>query len=349
MRVFLVTPETKRGGGEKLVLALHMGLLKGGVESWLVSITGNCAGIPNALPLGGRHPKDLSAAIRLRRLIKKWEPDWIHAHMSPAQLLVVLATWGLSCSLITTEHSTSNKRRNMLGGWMFDRWLFSHYQKICCISDAVAQSLSVWLPIYTDRLKTVVNGVDIGRIAFNCDAPVKLHFVSVGRLEKVKNFQLALRALAICRDDLSFTYTIFGEGGLKEELIELTKGLQLSDRVIFAGWSESLETQLCGYSALIMPSLWEGFGLVAVEGMAAGLPVLCSDVPGLADVVGDTGGAKFANNSPEDLCRLVRWIGAMEPDLARVHRRAARSRAAEFTIEKTICKYIDEYQKKSSV
>jgi glycosyltransferase involved in cell wall biosynthesis len=349
MRILLVTPEVRRGGGEKMVLALHKGLSVRGIESRVAVILGEVADIPNVIGLRGRHAKDLLVVGRLRKLIREWKPDWIHAHMSPAQILVVLATRGLSCNLMTTEHSTSNKRRSLPGGWIFDRWLFSYYQRICCISEAVASSFSSWMPVYNGRLRCILNGVDIRQIRMKEEPPSKLHFVSVGRLEKVKNFEVALRALGICRDSVLFSYTIFGEGSLKEELVSLAKELGLADRVCFAGWSDQLDSDICNYSALLVPSRWEGFGLVAVEGMAAGLPVLCSDVPGLADVVGDTGGAKFANNSPEDLCRLVRWVGTMEPDLARVHRRAARSRAAEFTIEKTICKYIDEYQRKYSV
>lgn len=83
-----------------------------------------------------------------------------------------------------------------------------------------------------------------------------------------------------------------GRGGwMYEEILETSKRLGIEDRVKFLGFvpTEDLQTLLSGAQAFVQPSLYEGFGITVVEAMAAGVPVIVSNVSSLPEVVGDAG------------------------------------------------------------
>ena len=118
--------------------------------------------------------------------------------------------------------------------------------------------------------------------------PVTPTILSIGRLTGAKNHEAALQALAGLTDR-DFRYVLLGDGEERERLIALAAELGLSDRVTFAGHRSDIRPYLLDADMFLLPSLWEGFGLAAVEAMNAGLPVIASDVPGLSEVVGPQG------------------------------------------------------------
>src|ERR1051326_1794947 len=89
-------------------------------------------------------------------------------------------------------------------------------------------------------------------------------------------------------------------------------------------------------------SAWEGFGIAAVEAMAAGLPVIDTDVPGLAEVIGDSG-ILFETG---DVGALQRHLNAVLSDAGPRHRlvTSGQQRAEEFSIQRTAALYLDTYE-----
>ena len=81
------------------------------------------------------------------------------------------------------------------------------------------------------------------------------------------------------------SYTIVGSGPDLEKLQYLSKACGVQDIVNFVGWSDNPGEYYRNSDILLIPSHWEGFGLVAVEGMSTGLPIIASNVEGLNEVV----------------------------------------------------------------
>src|SRR5690606_23220413 len=108
--------------------------------------------------------------------------------------------------------------------------------------------------------------------------------VSVGSLSSKKNFETSVRAISVLREYVS-SYTIIGEGPERKNLERIISDYKLEDVVKLVGWSDSIEPYLSEADIQIIPSLWEGFGLVAVEGMSTGLSIVASNVAGLREVV----------------------------------------------------------------
>lgn len=150
--------------------------------------------------------------------------------------------------------------------------------------------------------KWIPNGINIGQFNFKPEIREKVRlelglkecFVigNVGRLNSEKNQGFLLDILACLREKCpEATLLLVGEGEEKDHLEEKAMKLGLSDKVIFFGTSENVPHLLWAMDVFVLPSFAEGFGIVAVEAQAAGLPVLCST--GVPREAGPTGLAQF--------------------------------------------------------
>lgn len=152
----------------------------------------------------------------------------------------------------------------------------------------------------------------------------------VGTFEPRKNLATLLKAVRSMPD--GFQLVIVGEKGwVDDEPAAVAAELGITGRVRFLGRLDGaqLDAAYRGARALVMPSLYEGFGLPVVEAMARGVPVVCSDTPALAEVAG---GAALLH-APLDAYGLAGHLGRLWADegLREALARRGRARAAEFS------------------
>ena len=139
--------------------------------------------------------------------------------------------------------------------------------------------------------------------------------LSIGELSKRKNHAVIIKALAKIRADArcaasDIRYLIVGDGPLREQLVRLAATLSVDDTVCFTGAQRDVETYYAISDILCFPSLMEGLPTVVCEGMAAGLPVLCSDIRGNRDLIGHGEGGLLlppgdADGFADAVCRLA--------------------------------------------
>jgi glycosyltransferase involved in cell wall biosynthesis len=272
--------------------------------------------------------------------------DIIHAHLFPPilylSLLKLLA--GLRCHLICTEHSTSNRRRNIVLGRFLDTVTYAAYERVIAISEGVEQELLKWKPGLKEKTRVIFNGMDLyfGRV-LQRGPKKRLKVLSVGNLRAVKNYDNALKAVAL-RRDWDFEYHIAGKGQYGEELSQLCKRLDLESRVCFLGYVDSIPELLASADIFLMPSHWEGFGLAAVEAMNASLPLVVSNVAGLREVVdGDAACALLVDpESPKSIAGGIRQL-LTSPDLRLQLGAAAFHQAQRFSVDRMVEDYLDLY------
>lgn len=145
------------------------------------------------------------------------------------------------------------------------------------------------------RLQTIYNGVQItGRAAAERRAQVRASygiqdeevlFVSTGRLVSLKRFDLALRALARVANELPCKLIIAGEGPEEERLRHLREELAVADKVILPGFQHDVAGLLAAADCFVLASDTEGLSTSLLEAMAAGLPLLATDVGGNCELV----------------------------------------------------------------
>ena len=131
-------------------------------------------------------------------------------------------------------------------------------------------------------------------------------FLAVGRFSRQhKGFDLLIKAFNIfAQDNSEWCLDIVGEGPEGELYKKLVKEYQLEDRVIIHPFTDRIQDYYTNAQVYVLSSRWEGFGLVLVEAMAHGLPVVSSDLPTSKELMGDFG-IYFKNGDIEDLAQRL--------------------------------------------
>ncbi len=342
------------GGAEVMVAQIHECHRAAGVDSWIVSMeTGDRRGTGNVRAFGRKYPRWREPFLlgrELRAIEGEGRIDILHTHLTQSQVFGKIAARlaGIRPRMVTTEHDTSNRRRSLPGGRWLDRAIYSGYDRIICISEAVRDSMRSWQRwIPEERLVVVENGVPLEPfraargLRREAGAEGALRLISVGRLIPKKGFDRAIEILAGLKD-LEWTYTLVGEGESREGLEQLAAQHGIAERVRFRGAVEDVASELGEADISLIPSRWEGFGLVAVEAMAAGLVVVASDVPGLADVVGPAG-VVLAGEDFEAWRETLRRLAGEKAERERWGE-AAAGRAEHYRIEETAESYLKVYR-----
>lgn len=306
-----------------------MDLLAAGVDAHLVALE-ECetTGLRNAVSLGFSSPYKPGAILALRRYLAAMtpRPDVVHAHLFPTSVCVAgLKRMGaIRCPVVFTEHNTSNRRRKKAVLRPIDAAVYRAFERIYCISDATRTSLIGAYPGLSEKTQVIENGATLRfeSVLSRVPAP-EIRILSVGRLTQQKNYPAALRAISML-NPAPVTYTVLGEGEARGELEALAQSLGLSDKVVFEGHKADITPFLREADIFLIPSLWEGFGLAAVEGMNAGLPVVASDVSGLREVVGADGTCALLV-PPTEPRVIAKALGALIGD---AHKRCIMGAAA---------------------
>ncbi len=275
--------------------------------------------------------------------------DLVHAHLFPSQLWVALAARLLRrrIALVTSEQSTRNRRRRR---WLrpLDAWMFRQFDAILCPSRAVADSLGEWVPGVVSRLSIVPNGIALQSFASAAPAaraeigaaPGEKVILFVARFDPAKDHATVIRMMA----QLPGAHlALVGDGPLRPECERLAAELRVGDRVHFLGLRSDVASLLKMADVYVHSSHFEGFGIAALEAMAAGLPVVASDVPGLADLVRGAG----ILVPPQAPARMAEQVLALwsSPDRERRVADACRQRARQFSIERTADAFVEVYRR----
>ena len=337
-------------GAEKIAFQLCDGGQLNGIPSRLVPLEYD--GLNCSIDI---YPLDLTTTYGIKPFIKVYnyiknncaDDDIIHAHLFPTMLYVAIAVRMMHWkgTVVCTEHSTHNRRRGSVLGKLIDRQVYPAYNKIFCISSGTKKSLQAWMPDQAEKMMIIENGADIPfEVFISRESREKVVIVSVGRLHKLKNYETAFKALS-CLNNVDFEYQIAGIGDEEISLKELCKELGLQDKVTFLGYVQDVPGLLQRADIFLITSLWEGFGLAAVEAMNAGLPVVASDVPGLAEIVDSEHKCGILVNpkEPNEIAAAVMELTDWEKRIQLG--RNAFERSLDFSKERMIDGYIKEYKK----
>ena len=353
MRVLHVIDSLNRGGAEVMLTAMAPRFRTRGVTCDVMALVRRASPLERLLVDRGVHLRytDVSKLYSPRQIFALSKLldgyDLIHVHLFPAQLWTVMAAarsrW--SAPLVTTEHNTENARRRW---WWFrtaDTWMYSHYKGIACISEAVRNNLVRWCPDTAERIVVIPNGIPLdefenAQAAELADVPsdvVRLLFV--GRFMAQKDHATLLRALvAVPNAHL----LLVGDGPLRLQLEQMARSLGIRNRITFLGWRQDVAAVLKASDIYVHPTHSDGFGIAACEAMAAGLPVLASDVPGLAQLVAGAG-ILFPEGDDKALAHHLNAL-IRSSDRQREMSQASLRRARQFSVENTVDGYIRMYE-----
>jgi len=245
--------------------------------------------------LGMTRNTELSALLRLRRLIRSGGYDVVHTHLYRSQIYGRTAAWLAGTPVVlSTEHSigeTHLERRRMTLGV---RALYLGTERLSdttiAVSETVRDRLASW-GVRPRNMTVIPNGVDLGRAAFDAEArgrvrselglvPGSYVIGLLGRLDPNKQFDMVIEAAAPLLDDKA-RLVIVGGGAEREHLEQVAGACGVTDRVIFAGERHDVAAVLSAFDLFVASSKQETFGLSVLEALANGLPVLYTTCPAL--------------------------------------------------------------------
>lgn len=269
------------------------------------------AGIP-VCELGLTFKYNLIGVIKLIKLIKKRKYNIIHVHLFPADIFAALASLFLPKDIvwIFSEHNDYNRRRSYKFCKILDGFTYSRYSKIICVSKQVEFALLNWIPLNKRKTKVIPNAIPIPK--FLNPYPVKTYdILFVGRLTKQKGVEILLKAIEILKNKYSrnLKIAIVGDGELKENLNNLTVELGVDKEVEFLGIRKDIEELMVSSKIFVLPSRWEGFGIVIIEAMSTMLPVIATNIGGIPELIEN--GKEGILVPPENSKALARTINSL--------------------------------------
>lgn len=297
----------------------------------------------------------LNEAMRLAALMRERRVDALHANTLKAHVLGSLAARLAGRPLVWHMHdlpSTRGDTRNLL-----DQVARLARPEIIAVSAAVAADLS---PALRARARVVHNGLDLAafdRAAASLAAPLALPagdgplIGSISYLIPWKGHEVFLRAarrMLAVRPELRFVIVgepIFQWRDERDRLEGIARELGVADRVAFLGHREDVPAVLAAFDLFVMPSLFEPFGRVLIEAMAASRPVVAARAGGVPEIVldGETG----LLVPPGDDAALAEASLALLADPARSRQlgEAGRRRVAEaFSLDAQVAALMAAYE-----
>jgi glycosyltransferase involved in cell wall biosynthesis len=344
VRVLHVHKISGVGGSERHLLTLLPVLRERGVDARFLGldVAGSDAprfyaqldraGVPHAHVRCG---PDVSARLALDvvRAVRAGAPDVLHTHLVHADVYGAIAATALGTALVSTRH---NDDRYLLGPFRFvDRTFASRAGRLIAISDAVRRFL-VAAGHAPEKVITIRYGLGglpdapsertPAEVGIPADVPLLL---AIGRLTPQKDHATLLRAFARVRErHPTAVLAILGVGPLEQETRALAADLRVDGAVFLPGRLE-IRDWLERADAFVHSSRWEGFGMVLLEAMLAGLPVAATRVSAVPEVVAD--GETGLLVPPGSADALADALDALlsDPARARALGEAGRRRARE--------------------
>jgi glycosyltransferase involved in cell wall biosynthesis len=236
------------------------------------------------------HPvRDLTGLAELVRLCRREGPDIVHANSSKAGVLgrLAAAIAGVPVRIFTVH------------GWAFaaydgaasraylqaDRLVRSLTTRIVCVAENERRIGIAARTCTADQVVVIRNGVRVEATPGAQLAGSPPGIVAVGRFRYPKDFPTLLKALAQVSE--AYRAVIVGDGPARSDLQQSIARLGIADRVEFVGERRDVAGLLAGSDLFVLSSRSEGLPMSILEAMAAGLPVVASDVGGVSEAVAD--------------------------------------------------------------
>jgi sugar transferase (PEP-CTERM/EpsH1 system associated) len=289
----------------------------------------------------------LEMGRRLARRLRTLRPDVVHTHNpAPHQAAAIARLLTRFPALVHTKHGRNNfptrARRwaEQFAGKMTDI--------VVPVSTDAAEVARRVDRVPPRKLRVILNGIEVRGVPQATPLPEGRppRAVHVARLNRVKDQGSLLRAAREVADRLpGFTLDMVGDGPMHDDIHALAAELGLGDVVRFHGFRDDVGAVLAESDLFVLSSLSEGISITLLEAMAAGLPVIATDVGGNREVVvhGETG-ALVPAGVPVALAEAMLRV-LTDPAAARRMGAAGRARvAAAFAIDRTVDDYAAIYE-----
>ena len=294
-------------GAERWIMALAKHLPREQVETVIGVIQDEASGkepplCEHARALGFetltiQAPGKLSAQAvgGLRRVIAELQIDVLHTHFYKPTILGAIAVRGTHCKLLATPHGWNTDAGLKLQAYEWlERLAFARAHVVAPLSGDLERGLR-GLPWLKGKVQLISNGVDLSEVTASDAVATEVQaarargdFVVgyIGQLIARKRVDTLIDAFARMQNACAKLF-IVGDGDQRAVLESQARGLGVEGQVHFVGFREDRLDFLRGFGALVLPSSLEGIPRCLMEAMAAGVPIVGTRIPGIADLISE--------------------------------------------------------------
>lgn len=355
-----------RGGGENHLVDLIKGQIAHGFRVQVAYLKGSGywesalkkTGV-EVIALELSRYGDLKPLLKLWELLKHYHPDIVHAHMPPAELYtrIALKLYRGQPLFVITKHNDEPFYRGR-GHKLLGKWVAKRASRIITISDSVNHYICAELGCSSEKVVTINYGIDpmlyekvdaesINLLRQTWDLNDETYLVgTVARLVPQKALHILLEGFATYLQiaTQSAKLVVVGVGPLEADLKKRAAQLKIQEHVLWTGFREDIPIIMNALDVFALTSIYEGFGRVLLEAMAAAKPVVASCVSAIPEVVEDKATGILV--PPEQPISLANAFKFFEDDRARtLFGTAGRQRVKEhFTLNNMIERTIEVYR-----
>lgn len=282
---------------------------------------------------------DIRLLFHVRKIIRQGGTQEVVSYDFASNVICALTVWGTKLLWFPSVHGLESAFKWWRAAIL--RFVFMRASKIIVPSKAVQNKLVDHHISTIDNVSVIPNGISNNCHTRNDEPPKELfRLVCVANFySEVKGQKYAVEAMRLLPRNYEMSF--FGEGIFLTTVKDLTIRYGLEERIRFLGWSDNryIREKLVEYDAMVVPSESESFGIVAIEGMAAGLPVIASDVGGLSEVVTEDCGLLVPAAKPRALADGIRLVCENPGIWEKKHNAAIEHVREKFTVEAMAAKY----------
>ncbi len=339
MRVAHIIKVTRISGAERHLLLLLTGLRERGIDARLIILVERDTPMDDMMaearereiPVSRfviRRDNDLLLLWKLRGALREIQPDIVHTHLVHADLLGYFAAKASGLRRIVSSRHNGDQFRYRPRWRRINRRMWRRLDAGIAISEAIKRFTIEIEGAPADKIAVVHYGIDFAWLSDDDIEAARHHLraaLGVGadalllgmvcRLVEQKGIPYALEALRRLRAQYPQAHLVIaGDGEKAAELRRLASALGIADRVHWLGWRSDAADLMAAFDVLLVPSLWEGFGLVLLEAMSRRVPVIASRVSAIPEVIVD--GESGILIAPRDVDALTQAIARLLNDRA---------------------------------
>ncbi len=235
---------------------------------------------------------DYHCIRQLRQILRQVKPDLIHLHSSKAGAIGRVAALLAGIPSVFTAHGWAftegvSKKKRML--YLSIEYSLAFFAKKIITVSQYDKNLALRYRFPRHKLQVIHNGVvnqnprlPVRSASLEAKRPVRL--LMVARFSQQKDHSTLLKALHLI-SSLNWRLDLLGTGETLGQMQELSQRLNLSDKIYFHGASDKVNQYLVEADIFVLSTNWEGLPLSILEAMSAGLPIVATDVGGVAECV----------------------------------------------------------------
>lgn len=299
--------------------------------------------------------KDIHAILKIRKLLKKYNPDIVYCHSSKAGAIGRIANIGLFKTIIYNPHGWAFNMRCSMKKRLFYKWvekiLAMITDKIIVISDYEKESATKNKICKPEKLKVIFNGIETTKyenqsVSLNKDKlciPEDSYIIGmVGRISKQKAPDIFVRAAQMIKKKIPNSFfLIVGDGEDRRDIEKEIMACKLDEYIKITGWVDNPFDYIQLFDQAMLLSRWEGFGLALAEYMLAEKPIIATNVDAIPNLIENNYNGLLVNvNDVDDIVKASYKIYSDHEFSSMLAKNGKKVVKEKFNIERVVKEHV---------